>query len=287
MNQIRIFCLFTWPAMVAAVAGEPLAASAPAQDKWQYNLFNPTPRHLMRPMSTDRPDKTESPHTVDAGHFQIESSLAELAFDNWNDDGERVFGLNAANINLKAGLLNNTDFQVILENYLYEETDAGGTTTEKSGFGDITTRLKVNLWGNDGGPTALAVMPLVKWPVNTGDLGNKKIEGGVIVPFGMELPWGFGMGAMTEVDFVHRDGGNYGANFVNSITFSRSIVGELAGYAECFTELQDTGRDPVVTLDTGLTFMLTENVQLDAGINFGVTRAADDFNPFAGISMRF
>ena len=37
-------------------------------NKSQYNLFNPTPRALMREMSTDRPAKTASAYAVDAGH---------------------------------------------------------------------------------------------------------------------------------------------------------------------------------------------------------------------------
>src|SRR5207247_8308607 len=44
-------------------------------DKRHYTLFNPTPRELMREMNTDRPDKTESPYTVDAGHFQVEADV--------------------------------------------------------------------------------------------------------------------------------------------------------------------------------------------------------------------
>ena len=44
-------------------------------NKSQYHLFNPTPTGLMRELSTDRPDKTESPYTVDAGHLQIEVDL--------------------------------------------------------------------------------------------------------------------------------------------------------------------------------------------------------------------
>jgi len=40
-------------------------------------------------------------------------------------------------------------------------------------------------------------------------------------------------------------------------------------------------------LGTGLTYAVSDNVQLDAGINFGVTSAADRFNPFVGISTRF
>ncbi len=42
-------------------------ASGTARDKGSYNLFKPTPREFMRGMSTDRPDQTESPYTVDAG----------------------------------------------------------------------------------------------------------------------------------------------------------------------------------------------------------------------------
>lgn len=54
-------------------------SSSGAVDKRQFTLFNPTPDKLMREMSTDRPDTTESPYTVDAGHFQFELDLAEYA----------------------------------------------------------------------------------------------------------------------------------------------------------------------------------------------------------------
>jgi hypothetical protein len=40
-------------------------------------------------------------------------------------------------------------------------------------------------------------------------------------------------------------------------------------------------------VDFGLTYELTPNIQLDAGINVGVTKAAPDFNPFVGLSWRF
>jgi hypothetical protein len=295
IKQIALACSLFGLAIAAAGATEPythrphspISAPVPATDKWQYQLFNPTPRSLMRPMSTDRPDKTESAYTVDAGHFQIEATLVQFGMDTWNADGESVFGINAGNVNIKVGLTNNADFQAVVENVLHERVRTDGSTTRKSGFGDIQTRLKVNLWGNDGGTTALAVMPYINWPANTNGFGNKKVEGGIIVPLAVELPWGVGMGVMTEVDFVVRDRSDYGLDFVNSITFSRDIVGNLAGYAECHTLLPDTGMDPIVTLDVGLCYAFTEDLLFDAGINFGVTEAADDFNPFAGFSMRF
>jgi hypothetical protein len=39
--------------------------------------------------------------------------------------------------------------------------------------------------------------------------------------------------------------------------------------------------------DVGFTYGLTENVQFDFGCNFGLTKSAPDFQPFAGISIRF
>ena len=37
----------------------------------------------------------------------------------------------------------------------------------------------------------------------------------------------------------------------------------------------------------GVTYALTDDVQLDARANIGLTRAADDLNVFLGLSRRF
>jgi len=46
------------------------------------------------------------------------------------------------------------------------------------------------------------------------------------------------------------------------------------------------GRE-VVMIGTGITYAVTNNLQLDAGINFGVTPASDRINPFIGFASRF
>jgi len=71
----------TQTAVVLGMAAEALAQTKPA-DKSQYNLFDPTPPGLMREMTTDRPDVTQSPYTIDAGHLQIELSLIEYTRDD-------------------------------------------------------------------------------------------------------------------------------------------------------------------------------------------------------------
>ena len=75
---------------------------------------------------------------------------------------------------------------------------------------------------------------------------------------------------------------------MNTVTFGHDIIGDLGGYVEFFSSVSaEAGSDWVGTVDLGLTYALTKNIQLDAGINIGVTRAADDWNPFVGISWRF
>jgi hypothetical protein len=254
-------------------------------DKSRYNLFSPTPVSLLRELTTDRPDKTESPYTVDAGHFQVEMDLL-----SYTREGE-VENFAIAPTNLKVGLLNNMDLQVIVETYNIERTrdrDARAQETI-SGFGDLLVRLKMNFWGNDGGDTAFGVMPLVKFPTNQDELGNSAVEGGIIFPLAIGLPGDFGLGAMTEVDFVRNEkNSGYHEEFINSITVGHAIAGELSGYVEFFSAVS-TERDAAWagTFDFGFTYKPAPNVQLDAGLNIGLTRSADDLNPFIGISVRY
>lgn len=274
-----------------------LAADAPSltagTDKSRYHLFHPTPREEMRALSTDRPDQTESAYTVDAGHFQAEWDIVNFVYDRHNVDkaNERVESFTVMPINLKVGLCNNVDLQVVIDSYVHERVEnfAAGTTRTREGFGDVTARLKINFWGNDGGDTAFGALPFVKFPTASEGLGNDVIEPGVLFPLAVELPAGFGMGLMTGVEFTAGDENKLThADFVNSITFAHDIVGNLGGYIEFFTVIStEDATDWAGSVDAGLTYGVTENVQIDAGVNVGVTRAADDVNPFVGMSVRY
>lgn len=93
---------------------------------------------------------------------------------------------------------------------------------------------------------------------------------------------------MTEADFVSDGSGDYDTEFVNSITFSHDIVGNLGGYVEFFSVVSTaTDSKWQGQADVGLTYAVNDNTQLDLGCNFGVTRSAPDFNPFVGLSYRF
>jgi hypothetical protein len=199
--------------------------------------------------------------------------------------------LAVAPVNLKVGILNHVDLQIVMEPWNVQKTTDRdtGRTMRVSGVGDTTLRAKINLWGNDGGSTALAVMPFLKIPTANGDLGNGAVEGGVIVPLAMQLPAEWELGAQVEVHHLRdQDSSDYHQEFSNTVTVSHDIVGKLGGYVELFNNVSNEKHSAwIATFDVGLTYAVTRDIQLDAGCNIGLTEAADDLNPFIGISMRY
>ena len=269
------------------------AQSAAHPDKRGYNLFNPTPDNLLRELATDRPDKTENPYTVDAGHYQLELDLVNYSYDRQDSDGANrtVRSLAIAPFNFKVGLLNNLDLQFIAETFTHQETDDHNlrSTETISGFGDIIVRGKFNIWGNDGGKTGLGVIAFAKFQTNQHGLGNGAVEGGVIVPLEVKMPHDWDLGLMTEVDSrQNSNSSDYHSEFINTITVGHPIVGTLEGYIEFYSNVsQEKGADWIGTFDVGVTYKVRPNVQLDAGVNFGITDAADDLNPFLGLTIRY
>src|SRR6476661_7602632 len=165
--------------------------------KRKYNLFNPVPKSLMREMETDRPDITESAYSVDAGHFQLETDLfktTRLKQDNFKSI-ENAFNI----ANLKIGLNRTMDLQLVVESYVRESTTVANFKNSQSGFGDLTLRLKKNLWGNDEGKSALAVMPYITLPTSK---GNESYEAGIIFPFALDLGGDWGLGSQLQLDYL-------------------------------------------------------------------------------------
>jgi hypothetical protein len=249
--------------VLAAVLGvapvsRALAQEMPLPDKSGYNLFNPVPEALMRELSPDRPDETESAFTVDAGHYQLEMDFVNFTYDQ--TDGTTAKAWDVGDFNFKAGLLNNVDVQLVYDNYLnvHTEDSSGKSTT-------------------------------LKFPTSTDNLGNNAVEGGVILPLAVSLPYDFDLSLETAAGLMKNDdNGGYHEEFIASASVDHQIVGKLSGFAEFFSDFTtESHAGWVGTVDTGLEYLVTKNIQLDCDCYFGVTPAAADYNPFCGITVRF
>jgi len=241
----------------------------------------------LRPLSADRPDATESPITVDAGHVQVEVSFVD--YTTSDHDGDDFEAWTVGDANIKIGVLNNVDLQFVFGVYGEETVEpAGGPETNAEGFGDVQIRTKVNLWGNDGGTTAFGLMPFVKIPTDT-ELSNGEVEGGLIVMLGWSAGETWGLGFQAELDFVYDEAeDDHDTEFLHTAVLGFDVTEPLGAYVEYVGVASSvSGVDYRVLLSTGLTYALNPNLVLDTGTQIGLAGPTDDLSLFAGMTVRF
>lgn len=254
-------------------------------DKSRYTLFRPTPVALLREMSTDRPDTTESPVTVDAGHFQIESSLVDYSRERSRGVTRETWCVGPTN--LKVGLLDRTDLQLILEPYTVSKT--GGVSGKREGVSDLTVRLKQNLWGNEGDRgSAFALMPWVSAPTGGDDLSAGRYEGGLIAPLSVAVTEGVSASVMLEADVLWDEARQkYFVAWTHTAACGFDVTEKLGLYVEYVGVTDSGGASPYrSSANVGLTYAFTANLVADGGIRVGLNSRADDLGVFTGVSYR-
>jgi hypothetical protein len=281
--------------MAGAVILLGVSGAAMGQDKSGYTLFNPTPDHLLRDLTTDRPDTTETPFSVDAGHVQIESTF--LGFSRSARDGAGVITdtTEIGTTNVRIGLTNTVEAGFVWQPYGIVRThDDPAGSVRQTGVGGLELRGKINLWGNDTfgkpGSSALGLLPFVVLPTDRHNgISPEFAEGGLIVPYAVKLTDKLGLGINAGVSWLKEDAdSSYHAEYLASASLGVEWTDKLGTFYEVAGRFNTTDpRGDTVLLGTGLTYRLSKNLQLDAGVNFGVTPAADRFNPFVGLAVRF
>jgi hypothetical protein len=275
---------------LAAVAAS--AAAEPPPDKSGYSLFNPTPDDRLRSFNTDRPTKANVPWTVDAGHFQIETDLGFFTYDHNNAAQITQRSWNVPDPIFKLGLTDRVQLDLLFSG-LYNRANLDnrrtGTHQTFEGFGDVSLRTKVNLWGNEGGDTAFAVMPYVKLPTNTGGVGNDQVETGMTAPLALSAPLDLTVIVMPGFDVLKdlAGSGKHG-HFSQLVNVNRQLVPDVTGYVEFYADESARGGTPnFYTLDFGLAWLIAPDLQIDAGTYIGLNRAAPDLQVYIGLGHRF
>ncbi|KMQ68620.1 hypothetical protein ACM39_08980 [Chryseobacterium sp. FH2] len=251
----------------------------------RYSLFNPVPPALMREMETDRPDVTESPYTVDAGHFQYETDLVRLVKEK--SDLQKTSTLLINQANLKIGITGSTAIQIGFQTYGWqkEREIATGSEVASNGIGDVTLRIKQNLIGNNHGDFALAVLPYVKFPTSKYD-EESRFEGGLIVPMSYKLPREWKLGLQLEVDRLKDlDQQAMHTEFLQTLTLSHPLLKGVDGIAETYYTYDFKAHELSNFINAAIQMEVVKDFKLDIGINYGIQDTAAK-HYFIGASYR-
>ncbi|MDJ0365561.1 transporter [Hymenobacter sp. H14-R3] len=285
------FFYYSLALALALACARPAAAQAPlndtvAIDKEQFNLFNPTPRKYMRPLVPDRPGITESPYSVDAGHFQYETDALRLLMRR--EGPAHGHDWYANHFLAKIGLTNRTDFQVALDSYTYsyntDDTDPSQDQRTR-GIGDVTLRLKHTLVGDDNSRWALGLIGYVQLP-SGGAVGDGGYEPGLALPVVYQFTKAWSAGGQVAANyFFDREQSQHYLQLTPTLTtdyqFNKLVQAfvELVGYWDV---RQASWRS---SINVGPQFDVTDNLQVDFGAHLPVTHSVDR-EYFLGLTFR-
>lgn len=283
---------------------EEVKAPAPPPEqkpnKNQYNLFNPVPEKLRRDFDSDRPGITDSPRTIDAGHIQMEADLFSYSHHrsfSRNDSNQVVTtdenSYSTGTIGFGIGLTNSTELQIQTISFesMTVKTSEGSSISKEhyNGVGDTTVRLKWNLFGNDNEGPALGLIPELKIPTNSSNIGNHDLEGAISLPLSIMLPNEWNFNIMPKWFMARNDDtSGYHAEMLTGISLGHHIVGDLSGYGEFISQSSSSNDSGWGTsTGAGVMYNINNRIQLDVSVDFGLNAFADEFNFSTGFVIRF
>ena len=239
------------------------------------------------PICTDRPTKANAICTVPPGKVQLESSITGWSLTEAGGTRSKVLSLGSTVV--KLGLSKQSDLQVAITPLARLTVEDSGGTSHVSGFGDVLVRYKQRLT-SEGSAVQVAAIPFVKLPTARRRLGNGKAEGGIAVPINFALSGPVTMTLGPEVDLL-ADGDGEGRHpaLINLVNVAGSITPRLTLVGELWSNLNfdPDGTIKQASADIALAYAASDDLQLDAGANFGLTRNTADVELYVGASARF
>ena len=151
-------------------------------------------------------------------------------------------------------------------------------------------RLKYKFIDTTGDALEVAAIPYVKAPTARPGLGDGVVEGGVILPINYKLSDALTLTTAPELD-ADKDATGQGRhlNTAQLVNLAISLPKNVTAYTELWG---DWNFDPARTTrqysaDFALAYDATRELQVDAGLNFGLNRETAGVQAYVGVSQKF
>lgn len=266
----------------SAMADSPLSLAA-HQD--------PDPRD--GPLVTDRPDFTESTQTVRAGRLQLESGYT---FTYNRDDGVRTKQHTYPEILLRVGLVRDVELRIAWagwtrsEDFFHARNDVGRTVAmagSVTGGNDLSLGFKYHIADQEGLRPDLGVIVAADIPT-----GHAAFSSGDVDPF-VGLLWAYDLDAdwsiAGNINFaMPTTDGRRIFEPQSSVSVGYAISDEVGAYVEYFGFYPASGNNADTHyVNSGLTFLITDDFQIDVRAGAGLNDDSDDFFTGVGFAWRF
>jgi hypothetical protein len=239
------------------------------------------------PIATDRPDFVESSDVVGKGRLQLETSLA---FERDRQGGVKTRLAGTPTL-LRIGVAETWELRMETDGRLRLDTDSGGATVRERGWSDLSVGVKWHQRDGDeeAGTPGLAWLVHLDVDSGSGTFRGQGLRPSLRMVAEWELPGGWSAGVMPG---LYRDRDEQGRHFVGAIlagVVGKSFTEKLRGFLELSgQQLASAGHGgKLITLDTGLAYLLTRDLQLDVAVSRGINKNAPDLAWTVGLSARY
>lgn len=231
-------------------------------------------------MITDRPDQTESASIVPLGLLQIETGFIF--------QGDEAGMVTTNEVGLFTTLLRygiNTNFELRLGSAYLDVNDKPETGEEQtvSGLAPVFAGIKLKMLEENGAVPKMAFLVTVEIP-GTGRKEFTPEHPATDLRFAMDYTFSnrIGLGMNLGGRWNGTDPAPAG---VYSLVLGFGLLENLSMFVESYGFLP-SDKMPDHRLDTGFTFALKNNLQLDASGGIGLSEVSPDYFVNAGISWR-
>lgn len=231
-----------------------------------------------QPISTDRPSFSLSPATVPRGRIQFETGY--------------TFSFEKAHPNVKTHTFPETLIRLGLTDIVELRVEWPTLTfiengTDAHGFRDLALGFKTQVFQQQGFRPRLSLAGRLAIPTGDHDFSSDRLDPELrtILTYALDEQ----VGLFVNVNIAGPT--SHGKRFVqvsSSLGLSASIRERVSAFIEYFGYYPvDVAAGSAHFLQTGVVYLLTYHLQLDARVGGGLNQGTDDVFTGAGISWRF
>lgn len=242
-----------------------------------------------RDFCPDRPGLGTPPCTIDKGRGDIEIGLVDWTLDK--QGGARTDSWIFSDTLVRYGVTDSLEVQLGWTAYGFiRERSAAGSVDHSSGTGDLKVALRQNLVHPDGSGFSVAVMPYATLPTGGRTLGAGTWSAGLLLPVSYQLPHDFALSLTGRIEAA-ADEDRHGRHLAYGGIAGLDVPlgDQVSATLELSAQREEESGAHKTEMLAGLSFAYTASpdLQLDGGVNAGLSRSAPDAELYVGLARRF
>jgi hypothetical protein len=241
------------------------------------------------PIKTDRPTFTPSSSTVGRNVIQLETGYT---FTHDRAQGVTVDSHSYPEASLRFGILADWLEGRIGQNFASTNMVGPSSSASHTGAADLLLGVKVGLAKQQECLPETAVILQMSVPTGSPFLTQKEVLPGIIAIFGWDVVKNrLSVSGSLSANRALDGADHFYTLLAESLVLNWSLTKQLGVFTECYALTPsgaiDSATGPQPFFDTGMTFQVTPNLQLDGRAGLGLNHHADEFFAGLGLSVRY